>query len=132
MAAQNAQMGVAKSAYFPSIGISGGGGFSSGKLANLIGASSSFWAIGANVAELALSGGRRKAQVDFATSGYGVTVASYRQSVLTAFQEVEDGLSGLDILSQAAQSQQHAVAAAQPALNTPNDHTTAALLPHPY
>jgi len=120
MAAQNAQIGVAKSAYFPSIGISGGGGFSSGKLANLIGASSSFWAIGANVAELALSGGRRKAQVDFAISGYGVTVANYRQSVLTAFQEVEDGLSGLNILSQAAQSQQQAVDAAQRALNIAN------------
>jgi NodT family efflux transporter outer membrane factor (OMF) lipoprotein len=128
MAAQNAQIGVAKSAYFPSIGIFGGGGFESRNLASLFNASSMFWALGADVAETVFSGGRRKAQVDFATSAYGVSVANYKQSVLGAFQEVEDGLSGLNVLSQAAETQQQAVDAAQRALKIANDRYTGGLV----
>ncbi len=128
MASQNAQIGVAKSAFYPSIGVSGGGGFQSSDLANLLTAPSAFWAIGANVAEIAFSGGRRKAQLDFAKSAYGGSVANYRQTVLTAFQEVEDGISGLSVLAQAAQTQQQAVDAAQRALTIANDRYVGGLV----
>lgn len=128
MAAQNAQIGVAKAAYFPSIGLSGGVGLESVKLGELVSAPSVFWALGANVAETVLSGGRRRAQVDFAQSGYGASVAGYRQNVLNAFQEVEDGISGLGVLSQAAESQQLAVDAAQRALKIANDRYVGGLV----
>jgi NodT family efflux transporter outer membrane factor (OMF) lipoprotein len=128
MAAQNAQIGVAKSAFFPSIGISGSGGFESSDLAKILSASSGFWALGANVAETVLSGGRRRAQVDFAKSGYDTSVANYRQSVLNSFQEVEDGLAGLRILSDAARTQQQAVNAAQRALQIATDRYTGGLV----
>jgi NodT family efflux transporter outer membrane factor (OMF) lipoprotein len=128
MAAQNALIGVAKSAYFPSIAISGSTGLESSSLSNLIGAPSVFWALGANVAEILLSGGRRKAQMDFAQSAYGASVAGYRQSVLNAFQEVEDGISGLSVLSEAAESQQLAVDASQRALKIANDRYVGGLV----
>ncbi|HEU5413871.1 MAG TPA: TolC family protein, partial [Candidatus Angelobacter sp.] len=94
----------------------------------LANAPSVFWALGANVAQEWLTGGRRKAQVDFATSAYGASVANYRLSVLTACQEVEDGLSGLSILSQAAGTQQQAVDAAQRALKIANDRYVGGLV----
>jgi len=80
------------------------------------------------VAETVLSGGRRRAQVDFAKSGYGASVATYRQTVLTAFQEVEDSLSGLGVLAEAAETQQQAVNAAQRALQISNDRYTGGLV----
>ncbi|HEU4414097.1 MAG TPA: efflux transporter outer membrane subunit [Candidatus Angelobacter sp.] len=128
MASQNAQIGVAKSAFYPGISLSAGGGFESADIGKIISASTGFWALGANVAETLLSGGRRRAQVDFAKSGYGASVATYRQTVLTAFQEVEDSLSGLNVLSQAAETQQQAVDAAQRALNIANDRYTGGLV----
>lgn len=128
MAAQNAQIGVAKSAFFPGINLSGSGGFESSDISKLITASTGFWALGANVAETVFSAGRRRAQVDFAQSAYGASVANYRQTVLTAFQEVEDGLSGLSVLAQAAQSQQQAVEASQRALQIANDRYTGGLV----
>jgi multidrug efflux system outer membrane protein len=128
MAAQNAQIGVAKSAYYPGINLSAGGGFENTGLSSIIGASTGFWAIGVNVAETLLSGGKRRAQVDFARSGYGAAVANYRQTVLTAFQEVEDSLSGLSVLAEAAETQQQAVNAAQRALTIANDRYTGGLV----
>lgn len=128
MASQNAQIGVAKSAFFPSFSITGGGGFNSTDVGVLVSGASSFWAIGANVAETVLSGGRRRAQVDFAKSAYGVSVANYRQSVLTAFQEVEDGISGLNVLSEAADTQEQTVDAAQRALRIANDRYVGGLV----
>ncbi|HWZ45852.1 MAG TPA: efflux transporter outer membrane subunit [Candidatus Saccharimonadales bacterium] len=128
MAAQNAQIGVARSAFFPSVGISGSGGFESTGLASLLTASSGFWALGANVTQTLLSGGRRKAQVEFAQAGYDAAVANYRQSVLNSFQEVEDALAGLRILTEAAQTQQKAVEAAQRALQIATDRYTGGLV----
>jgi outer membrane protein, multidrug efflux system len=128
MAAQNAQIGVAKSAFYPGINISAGGGFESGDIAKIINASTGFWALGANVAETVISSGRRHAQLDFASSGYGASVANYRQTVLNAFQEVEDSLSGLNVLAQAAETQQHAVDASQRALKIANDRYTGGLV----
>ncbi len=128
MAAQNAQIGVAKSAYYPGINLSAAGGFENTGLGSIIGASTGFWALGANVAETVLSGGKRRAQVDFAKSGYGASVANYRQTVLTAFQEVEDSLSGLSVLAEAAETQQQAVNASQRALQIANDRYTGGLV----
>jgi multidrug efflux system outer membrane protein len=128
MAAQNAQIGVAKSAFYPGINISAGGGFESGDIAKIINASTGFWALGANVAETVISSGRRHAQLDFARSGYGASVANYRQTVLNAFQEVEDSLSGLNVLAQAAETQQQAVDASQRALKIANDRYTGGLV----
>ncbi|HKE31336.1 MAG TPA: efflux transporter outer membrane subunit, partial [Candidatus Angelobacter sp.] len=95
MAAQNAQIGVAKSAFYPSIGIAASGGVQSTGIGQILNVPSTFWALGANVAESVFNGGKLHAQLDFAKSAYGSSVANYRQTVLTAFQEVEDGLSGL-------------------------------------
>src|SRR6185312_12298719 len=128
MAAQNAQIGVAKSAYYPGINLSAGAGFENTSLGSIIGASAGFWALGANVAETVLNGGKRRAQVDFAKSGYGASVATYRQTVLTAFQEVEDSLAGLGVLAEAADTQQQAVGAAQRALQISNDRYTGGLV----
>ncbi|HXA84247.1 MAG TPA: efflux transporter outer membrane subunit, partial [Candidatus Dormibacteraeota bacterium] len=128
MAAQNAQIGVAKSAYYPGINLSAGGGFENTTLGSIVGASTGFWALGANVAETVISSGRRRAQVDFAKSGYGASVANYRQTVLTAFQEVEDSLSGLGVLAEAAETQQLAVNASQRALQIANDRYTGGLV----
>jgi len=128
MAAQNAQIGVAKSAFYPGINLSAGGGFESSDIGKIITASTGFWALGANVAETVFSGGRRRAQVDFATSAYGVSVANYRQTVLTAFQEVEDSLSGLSVLARAAETQHLSVDAAQRALKIANDRYSGGLV----
>ena len=128
MAAQNAQIGVARSAFYPGISISAAGGFESSDIGKIINASTGFWALGANVAETVFSGGRRRAQVDFARSAYGASVAGYRQTVLTAFQEVEDSLSGLSVLAQAAETQQLSVDAAQRALKIANDRYTGGLV----
>ena len=128
MAAQNAQIGVAKSAFYPGINLSAGGGFENTALGSIIGASTGFWALGADVAETVLSGGRRRAQVDFARSGYSASVANYRQTVLTAFQEVEDSLSGLGVLAEAAETQQQAVNASQRALQIATDRYTGGLV----
>jgi len=111
---------VAKSAFYPSVSVTGSGGFESRDVGLIFNAPSALWAIGANVTEIVLSGGRRRAQLDFAKSAYAGSLANYRQTVLTAFQEVEDSISGLSVLAQAAQTQQQAVDAAQRALTIAN------------
>jgi outer membrane protein TolC len=116
MAAANAEIGVARSAFFPDVVLAAGGGLQSRNLSNLLNASSTFWSLGVGAVEDIFSGGRKQAQLDFARAGYQATVAGYRQTVLNAFQEVEDGLSGLSALADAAASQQQAVADAQKAL----------------
>lgn len=128
MASQNAQIGVAKSAFYPSIGIAAGAGTTSSGVGQVLNVPSTFWALGANVTQTVFNGGKLHAQVDFAKSAYGSSVANYRQTVLTAFQEVEDGLSGLSVLAQAAQTQEQAVAAAQRALNIANDRYVGGLV----
>jgi multidrug efflux system outer membrane protein len=116
MASANALIGVAKSAYYPDLSLSAGAGFESFSIAKLATVTSSFWSVGAAVAETVLSGGARKAQVQYAQAGYDLTVANYRGSVLTAFQEVEDNLAGLTVLDNAAKAQAAAVADARKAL----------------
>ena len=117
VASANAQIGVAKAAYYPSLNLFGNGGWQAADIAKLANVSSTFWALGANVAESIFTGGARRAQVEFAESGYDVNVANYRQSVLTAFQEVQDDVTGLTVLGQARETQQQAVDAARRTLD---------------
>jgi outer membrane protein, multidrug efflux system len=117
MAVANAEIGVAKAAYFPSLNLFGNGGWQAADIVKLANVSSTFWALGANVAESIFTGGARRAQVEFAKSGYEVNVANYRQSVLTAFEEVQDDVTGLTVLEQARETQQQAVDAARRTLD---------------
>jgi multidrug efflux system outer membrane protein len=128
MAAQNAQIGVAKAAYYPSLSLFGQGGWETGSISNLVNASSGVWAIGANAAESIFTGGARRAQVQFAQAGYQANVASYRQTVLSAFQEVQDDLTSLIVLEQAEKSQQDAVEAAQRTLDISTSRYTGGLV----
>ena len=121
MAYENALVGVATAAFYPQLTISGGGGFQSTSLSNLITAPNAIWSLGADVLEPIFQGGRNRANLEAAKAAYQATVANYRQSLLMAFQQVEDGLSGLNALSQASASQNAAVEDAQRALQLANN-----------
>lgn len=121
MAVANAQIGIAQAAYYPSLNLFANGGWQAADLLKLANVASTFWAVGANVAENIFTGGARRAQVEFAKAGYDVSVANYRQSVLTAFQEVQDDVTGLTVLDQARQTQQLAVDAARRTLDLSED-----------
>jgi len=121
MAYENALVGVATTAFYPHLTISGGGGFQSTTLTNLVTAPSAIWSLGADLLQPILEGGRNRANLEAAKAAYDTTVANYRQSVLTAFQQVEDGLSGLNALSQASASQTAAVDDSQRALQLANN-----------
>jgi NodT family efflux transporter outer membrane factor (OMF) lipoprotein len=109
VAAANAEIGVAKAAYFPSLGLSANGGYQSNTMSNLLSLPNRFWSIGPSLALTLLDGGARRAQTDQAIAAYDQNVAIYRQTVLTGFQEVEDNLAALRILEQEAQTQDEAV-----------------------
>jgi NodT family efflux transporter outer membrane factor (OMF) lipoprotein len=114
MAAANAQIGVAKAAYYPSISLSGSLGYASAQLASLFTSPSFFWALGPTaLAATLFDGGARKAQTEQAIAAYDGTVAFYRQTVLAGFQNVEDNLVALRILDEEAQVQELAVQSAQ-------------------
>jgi NodT family efflux transporter outer membrane factor (OMF) lipoprotein len=117
MAVANAQVGVAQAAYYPSLPLFGQGGWQAADIAKLANASSAFWAVGANVAQEIFTGGARRAQLQFARAGYDADVASYRQTILGAFQEVQDEITGLSVLIQAQQTQQEAVDSARRTLD---------------
>ncbi|MDP9147498.1 MAG: efflux transporter outer membrane subunit [Acidobacteriota bacterium] len=117
MASANAQIGVAKAAYYPSIDLFGTAGWQSADILKLANASSIFWAAGANVAESIFTGGARRAQVQYAQAGFDANVASYRGTVLNAFREVQDDLTALTIFIHAQESQQRSVDAARRALD---------------
>ena len=121
MAYQNAQVGIARSAFYPHITLSGSGGWQSRDLATLLNAPSLFWSLGADALEPILQGGRNRANLVAARAAYAQSVANYRQSVLMAFQEVEDGISNLSTLSQALATQGAAVEDARRALAIANN-----------
>jgi NodT family efflux transporter outer membrane factor (OMF) lipoprotein len=100
MAAQNAAIGVAVAAYYPNLSLSASGGFSQSPLAGLLHAANHVWSLGAAASETVFDGGERHGQVAAAKAAYEATVANYRGTVLTAFQNVEDDLAGLRILAQ--------------------------------
>jgi NodT family efflux transporter outer membrane factor (OMF) lipoprotein len=114
MAAANAQIGVAKAAYYPTLSLSGSLGYASAELASLFTSPSFFWALGpTTLAATIFDGGARQAQTEQAKAAYDGTVAYYRQTVLTGFQDVEDNLAALRILDDEAQFQEQAVKSAQ-------------------
>ena|SRR5215471_16995590 len=114
--AANAQIGVAIAAYYPNVTLSGTGGFESRNAGTWIQGPSALWSLGASASELLFDAGRRHAVTEEARDNYETTVANYRQSVLNAFQEVEDNLAALRILEQESATQADAVAAAQRSL----------------
>ena len=116
VAAANAGIGIAKAAYYPTISLTGDGGFESGAITTLIQGPSSLWSVGASALETIFDAGRRNAATSEAWAGYDQSVAAYRQSVLTAFQEVEDNLAALRILAQESATQDAAVSDAQHSL----------------
>jgi NodT family efflux transporter outer membrane factor (OMF) lipoprotein len=128
MAVANAQIGIAKAAYYPSLNLFGTGGWQAADIVKLANVQSTFWAVGANVAESIFTGGARRAQVQFAQANYDATVAGYRQTVLEAFREVQDSLTGLVILDQAYQSQQLAVNASRRTLDIATSRYTGGLV----
>ena len=101
MAAANAQIGVAYAAYYPALTLSGSGGVESSAIKNLLEWPSRFWSVGPSVSETVYDGGLRRATVNQYIATYNADLAAYRQSVLTAFQQVEDYLAEVRILSQA-------------------------------
>jgi NodT family efflux transporter outer membrane factor (OMF) lipoprotein len=117
MAVANTQIGIARAAYFPSLNLFANGGWQTADIAKLLNVQSTFWAVGANVAENIFTGGSRRAQMQFAKSGFDSSVASYRDTVLNAFREVQDDVTGLTVLEQADRSQQQAVDASRRTLD---------------
>lgn len=113
MAAENEQIGIDRSAYYPTFSLNGLGGFESGHPGNWFTGPSSFWSVGLSASDTIFDWGQRHALNVQAQAAYDGTVAQYRQTVLTAYQEVEDNLGALRILQQEAVTQQDAVAAAE-------------------
>ena len=117
VAAANANIGIAETAYYPTLTLSASAGLLSNNLANLFTYASRSWSAGPSLSQTLFDFGRRGAALQGAQAAYDSTVAAYRQSVLTAFQEVEDDLATLRYLAEEAVQQQEAVEAAQQALN---------------
>jgi NodT family efflux transporter outer membrane factor (OMF) lipoprotein len=120
VAAANAQIGLAETAYYPLVNIVGTAGFESGSITTLLQGPGALWSIGASVMQTLFDGGRRHAATDEAKASYDSATASYRQTVLTSFQQVEDNLAALRILEQEAGVQASAVEAAQRSLDLSN------------
>jgi NodT family efflux transporter outer membrane factor (OMF) lipoprotein len=115
--AANAQLGLAKIAYFPLIMLNVAGGFESGQFTSWLAGPSALWSVGASTLETVFDAGRRRAISAEAKAAYDQTVANYQQTVLTAFQQVEDSLSDLRVLEEEAKTQDAAVAASQRSLD---------------
>ncbi len=116
VAAANAQIGVAQAAYFPTVTLGATGGFESSNITDWLTWPSRFWSVGPGISETVFDGGFRGARKDEVRALYDQSVATYRQTVLTAFQEVEDNLAALRILESEARVQDDAVSAARQAL----------------
>jgi NodT family efflux transporter outer membrane factor (OMF) lipoprotein len=116
VAAANEEIGIAMAAYYPALSLTGAAGVASSTLTTLISWPSRFWSVGAALAETLFDAGRRRAVVDEQRAAYDATVAAYRQTVLTAFQQVEDNLSALRILQDESGKIQQTIEAAQETL----------------
>ncbi len=113
VAAANAQIGVAKSAYYPTLTLSAGAGLEGSGITNWFAWPSHFFAVGPSLVETLYDAGRRHSYTDQAWAAYDANVAAYRQNVLTAFQEVEDNLAGLRILEEESRKESQAVHSAE-------------------
>jgi NodT family efflux transporter outer membrane factor (OMF) lipoprotein len=116
VAVANAQIGVARSAYFPTISLGATGGFQDSGLASLLSLPNRFWSVGPVLAQSLFDGGLRRAQSAQAIAAYDANVAAYRQTILSGFQEVEDQLSTLRVLEQEAEIQDDALKLARQSL----------------
>jgi NodT family efflux transporter outer membrane factor (OMF) lipoprotein len=114
---QNAQIGVARAAYYPQITLGGSGGFESAVFTTLLQGPSGFWMLGGQAAETLFDGGARRGASEQAKAAWNQSVDNYRQTVLVAFEEVEDNLAALRILENEANQEAEAVAAAQHSLS---------------
>jgi NodT family efflux transporter outer membrane factor (OMF) lipoprotein len=121
VAAANANVGIAETAYYPTLTLSATPGFLSTSIATLIACASRSWSTGPTLSQTLFDFGRRGAALESAEAAYDATVASYRQTVLSAFQEVEDDLASLRYLAEEAVQEQDAVTAAQEALSLEMD-----------
>ncbi len=117
MAAANEQIGIAEAAYYPTLTLSAAAGYETGSLGKLFNASSGFWSLGPQLAETLVDFGKRHWTVKEEEAAYDADVANYRQTVLTAFQNVEDNLAALRILEDEAKAEDVAVKAAQRSLD---------------
>ncbi len=116
VAAANAAIGVAVAGYFPTLTLPASGGYQSSTLTEFFSLPNRFWSLGPALVETLFDGGRRRAAKEQALASYDATVAAYRQSVLSAFEEVEDDLATLRILAEEADQQAAAVAASERSL----------------
>lgn len=121
MAAANAQIGIASAAYYPSFILNPTYGFDSNSLTTLFNAPSLLWSFGVSASQNLFAGGRLDAGVDFARAGYAGALANYRRAVLTALQEVEDGITGVGTLDSALIQAKKAAVSAQRVLDIAND-----------
>jgi NodT family efflux transporter outer membrane factor (OMF) lipoprotein len=121
VAEANEQIGIAKAAYYPSLLLNAESGFEGSTMATWFNWPSLFWAVGLSVGETLFDGGRRRAASEGALAAYDATVASYRQTTLSAFQDVEDNLETLRVLEGEAQQQDDAVASAKNAEQLANN-----------
>jgi NodT family efflux transporter outer membrane factor (OMF) lipoprotein len=117
MAAMNEQIGIADAAYYPSLTLSGAAGLASSSFANLFTWAGRFWSASSTLSETLFDAGKRRAQVRIAEADFDNAMANYRQTVLTAFQQVEDNLAALRILEQETGATNETVQAAQTALD---------------
>jgi NodT family efflux transporter outer membrane factor (OMF) lipoprotein len=130
VAQANAQIGIAKTAFFPSITLSASAGFESVSIAKWLEWPSRVWSAGPGLTETIFDAGSRRATVQQYQASYDQTVANYRQTVLTSFQEVEDNLAALRILKQVIDQQDSAVASAARSLQEANVRYNAGLDPY--
>ena len=128
VAAANAQVGVATAAIYPDLTLGASAGFAGSALANWLSLPNRFWSLGPALAATLFDGGLRRAQRDEQIAAYDAAVASYRQTVLTAFREVEDALSTLRILEEEANVQQQALGAARQSLELTTNQYKAGLV----
>jgi NodT family efflux transporter outer membrane factor (OMF) lipoprotein len=117
MAAQNEQIGIARAAMYPAVGLSGSAGFQGTSLANVFSLPGLFWSLGANATQLIFDAGRRRAITQQQRDLFDAAVANYRQTVLTALQQVEDAMAALRILEREAAQVAESVRAAQRSLD---------------
>jgi NodT family efflux transporter outer membrane factor (OMF) lipoprotein len=128
VAAANAQIGVASAAFFPSVALGGSGGFQAAQVAQWLSWPTRFWSVGPSLAFTLFDAGARRAVKAQAVASYDQTTATYRQTVLTAFQEVEDNLAAERLLTDEAERQRAAVAAAQRSLDISENQYRAGLV----